>query len=108
MANPMSTSQDFANWICGPSLDPEFLMHALICSRSELRAISEGATHKTIYMPALESFHLCAPELSEQRRIVKNLRETLDKIAGLHVSLEQQRSELKQLPQRIFAQAFES
>lgn len=27
MGRPMATSQDFVNWVCGPDLDPEFLMH---------------------------------------------------------------------------------
>ena len=62
MARPMATSQDFANWVCGDELDPEFLMYALIGSRRELRALATGATHKTIYMPMLGSFHLCLPD----------------------------------------------
>lgn len=32
MAQPMATSQDFANWVCSDALDPEFLMHALMCN----------------------------------------------------------------------------
>ena len=66
MARPMATSQDFANWVCGDALDPEFLMYALIGSRRELRALATGATHKTIYMPMLESFHLCLPDRPTQ------------------------------------------
>jgi type I restriction enzyme S subunit len=57
MGQPMSTSQDFANWICGADLDPEFLMYALVMSRDYLRQIAVGATHKTIYMPTLEAFY---------------------------------------------------
>ena len=36
MAKPMATSQDFANWVCGEDVDPDYLMYALICSRSKL------------------------------------------------------------------------
>jgi hypothetical protein len=61
MANPMATSQDFANWVCGDELDPEYLMHALIRSRVELRALATGATHKTIYMPLLKPFTCACP-----------------------------------------------
>ncbi len=60
-AAPMATSQDFANWVCWEELDPEFLKHALIRSRAEPRELATGATHKTIYMPPLELFHICAP-----------------------------------------------
>ena len=108
MAKPMSTSQDFANWVCGESLDPEFLMYALLRSRDDLRTIAEGATHKTIYMPALHSFHICVPDPSEEQRLVASLREELKSIDIVRVALEKQLSELKQLPNRILAQAFES
>ena len=77
MAKPMATSQDFANWVCGNDVDPEYLMYALICSRSKLRDMATGATHKTIYMPTLEAFHLCAPDIDEQRRIAARLKAQL-------------------------------
>ncbi|MBL0483386.1 restriction endonuclease subunit S [Aeromonas veronii] len=108
MAAPMATSQDFANWVCGNELDAEFLMHALIRSRSELREIATGATHKTIYMPQLESFHLCTPDVDAQRRIVARLKERLAEADALRAALEQQLRELEALPQRILAQAFEN
>jgi len=108
MAAPMSTSQDFANWVCGDELEPEFLMHALIRSRKELREIATGATHKTIYMPQLGSFHLCAPAIDDQRRIVMVLKKQLAEADALRTALEQQLSDLDALPQRILAQAFEN
>lgn len=108
MAAPMSTSQDFANWVCGNELEPEFLMHALICSRKELREIATGATHKTIYMPQLGSFHLCAPDIDDQRRIVTHLKQQLADADALRAALEQQLRDLDALPQRILAQAFEN
>lgn len=106
MAQPMATSQDFANWVCGDELDPEFLMHALIRCRKELRELATGATHKTIYMPTLESFHVCAPPLAEQRRIVAVLKQQLAEVASLRAALDVQAKELAALPQRILAQAF--
>lgn len=108
MAQPMATSQDFANWVCGKALDPEFLMHALIRSRNELRELATGATHKTIYMPTLESFHVCAPELETQRRIVRALKQRLAHTKTLHAALDTQQAELAALPQRLLAQAFEN
>lgn len=108
MAAPMSTSQDFANWVCGDELEPEFLMHALIRSRKELREIATGATHKTIYMPQLGSFHLCAPAIDDQRRIVAQLKQKLAEADALRAALEQQLRDLDALPQRILAQAFEN
>ncbi|WFU40103.1 restriction endonuclease subunit S [Bradyrhizobium sp. CB82] len=107
MGRPMATSQDFANWVCGDALDPEFLMHALIRSRAELRELATGATHKTIYMPTLESFHVCAPEPNEQRLIVKALKKQLVEADTIRSTLIQQEATVSALPQRILAQAFE-
>lgn len=106
MAVPMATSQDFANWVCGDALDPEFLMHALIRSRQELRELATGATHKTIYMPTLESFHLCAPAIDEQRCLVDSLKTQLAEAAAIHAAAAAQLAEIERLPQRLLAQAF--
>jgi type I restriction enzyme S subunit len=107
MARPMATSQDFANWVCGDALDPEFLMHALIRSRAELRELATGATHKTIYMPTLETFHVCGPEPNEQRGIVKALKKQLVEADTIRSTLIQQEVTVSALPQRLLAQAFE-
>jgi len=106
MAKPMATSQDFANWVCGDALDPEFLMHALIRARKELRDLATGATHKTIYMPTLESFHVCAPDIDAQRRIVRSLKQRLGEASALRAALDAQQAELARLPQHLLAQAF--
>lgn len=108
MARPMATSQDFANWVCGDDLDPEFLMHALIRSRQALRELATGATHKTIYMPTLESFHICAPDPKNQRQIIRALKPRLAEAARLRAALNAQHAELAALPQRLLAQAFEN
>ena len=65
----MATSQDFANWVCGPDLSPKFLMRLFMRSRARLREMASGATHKTIYMPQLESFMVCVPDCPTQERI---------------------------------------
>jgi type I restriction enzyme S subunit len=106
MAQPMATSQDFANWVCSDELEPEFLMYALIRSRKELRDLATGATHKTIYMPTLESFHLCAPSRDEQRRITGHLKSQLAEVTALQQAAAAQLAEIERLPQRILAQAF--
>ena len=65
----MATSQDFVNWVCGPALLPEYLYAAICGSGVEFDRLKQGSTHKTIYMPALERFHVLLPPLPEQRRI---------------------------------------
>lgn len=108
IGQPMATSQDFANWVCGDELEPEFLMHALIRSRQELRAIATGATHHTIYMPALNSFHLCLPDRPAQQRIVARLKKQLAAIHQMRAAAQTQLAEIKALPARLLAQAFNS
>jgi type I restriction enzyme, S subunit len=107
MARPMATSQDFANWVCSDALDPEFLMYALICARTELRKLATGATHKTIYMPTLKSLHVCAPNHKEQQIVVRALRERLGQLEILRSALIEQETELAALPQRLLGKAFE-
>jgi type I restriction enzyme S subunit len=107
MGKPMATSQDFANWVCGDDLDPEFLMYALIRSRTELRAIATGATHKTIYMPALKSLHLCMPNRDEQECIVKHLKAQLAAVEDARQAARSQLAEIGRLPSRLLAQAFD-
>ena len=106
MAKPMATSQDFANWVCGDDLDPEFLMYALIGSRKELRSMATGATHKTIYMPALKSLQICHPCIDEQKQIVIRLKAQLAEVEKARKTAEAQLREINLLPQKILSQAF--
>jgi len=107
MGSPMATSQDFANWICGEKLDPEYLMYALICARKELRELATGATHKTIYMPTLKNFHVCAPNIEKQQKIVKSLKQQLSEIELLSIAMVKEMTDILALPSRLLAQAFE-
>lgn len=72
-AAPMATTQDFANWICGPRLLPEFLLECFRSMRQEWARLTMGSTHKTIYMPELEDLRVPLPPLDEQRMIVNKL-----------------------------------
>jgi type I restriction enzyme, S subunit len=105
MAKPMATSQDFANWVCGDELDPEFLMHALIRSRAELRALATGATHKTIYMPTLEAFQVCLPDRGTQMRIAARLKDQLAGVAAARRSAKAQVGEFANLTNAIVAES---
>lgn len=68
MGREMCTSQDFVNWVCGPEIDGIYLMNALIRARTNLRALSSGSTHKTIYFPTVEQFHVQVPPIQLQRK----------------------------------------
>jgi len=107
LGRPMATSQHFCNWICDPeSLDPEFLMYAFMASFDYLRALGSGSVLKTIYMPTIQSFHISAPSIDEQRRIARTLREQLAAAEALQKRLAERQVEIERLPQRILAAAF--
>lgn len=81
MGTAMATSQDFATWTCGPLLRPHFLLLCLRAMRSDLVGrLAIGSTHKTIYMPDIESIRVPVPPLTEQDRIVEAVRGRLSAI----------------------------
>lgn len=81
-------------------------MYAFMASHDYLRELGSGSVLKTIYMPTIQSFHLCAPDLPEQRRIARRLRERLGEAETLRRRLNERLAEIGQLPQRILASAF--
>jgi type I restriction enzyme S subunit len=103
---PMATSQDFVNWVCGPGLDPDFLLHLLIRSRAAIRALASGATHKTVYYPTVKSFQVCIPDVDEQRRIVAMLEARLRSVNEIGSMLDAQRRATDSLPAAILREAF--
>lgn len=73
LGTEMATSQDFAVWTCGDKLDAMFLLYALRAMEPDLRRLSMGSTHKTIYMPDIAELSVPLPPKHEQRRITKFL-----------------------------------
>jgi type I restriction enzyme S subunit len=74
MASPMATSQDYVNWVCGPTMRPEYLLYVFRSMQEEFRRLVMGSTHKTIYMPDVNGFQTPVPPIDEQERIVAHIR----------------------------------
>jgi len=75
MGRDMATSQDLATWTCGSNLDPFFLLWCLRAMRTDLlERLAMGSTHKTIYMPDLQSLRVPLPAINEQVRVVAAIR----------------------------------
>jgi type I restriction enzyme, S subunit len=106
LGRPMATSQDFVNWICGPKLDPVFLMHLLRASRKYIRSLSSGAIHKTVYVPTVKAFRVCIPDISEQRRIASFLTEKFREASALRDRVARTSIELSRLPATLLSRAF--
>ena len=79
----MATTQDFVNWICGPSLRPEYLLYAFRAMGPEFRRLTMGSTHQTIYMHDVASFSTPVPPVSEQDQIVAFVRKETAKIDAM-------------------------
>jgi type I restriction enzyme S subunit len=103
---PMATSQDFVNWVCGPELDPDFLLHLLIRSREQIRALASGAVHKTVYYPTVKAFRVAIPSLEEQRRIVTTLEARLSVLDSARDAIAAERAATESLPAALLRQAF--
>jgi len=68
MGTDMATSQDFVTWRCGPLFDARYLLLCLRAMRRDLlERLAQRSTHKTIYMPDVESIRIPLPPLGEQR-----------------------------------------
>lgn len=103
---PMATSQDFVNWICGPDLDPGFLLHALRYSRPFLLSVASGAIHKTIYMNVLEDFRIFVPQRKEQELLARQLDTQLAHIDTARQAAERRVKAAEGLEAALFREAF--
>jgi len=81
MSRDMATSQDFVTWTCGPLLRPRFLLLCLRVMRQDLLGrLAMGSTHKTIYMPDIESLRVMLPPVHDQERIVDEVWARLEPV----------------------------
>lgn len=83
MPQPMATSQDFWNWVCGPRLDPRYLLWLLRAMRPHLLSLMIGSTHQTIYQPIAAALRVPLPPLAEQKCIVQQLEREIATIDTL-------------------------
>lgn len=71
LGREMSTSQDFANYVCGPRVHNRYLMHLLRFMQTEWTRLMAGSTHQTIYMPVFRDLQILLPEVHEQEQIAE-------------------------------------
>ena len=93
----MATTQDFVNWICGPSVRPEYLLFVFRSMDHEFQRLTMGSTHQTIYMPDVACFSTVVPPRPEQEQIVACIRNETAKIDAL---VEQKQRLIKLLQEK--------
>jgi len=83
MPQPMATTQDFVNWVCGRRITPDYLMWLFRAMKPEFDRLRIGSTHKTIYMPDVRQFRGPLPPLDEQRAIAAFLDSETTRVDAL-------------------------
>ncbi|TCZ54583.1 restriction endonuclease subunit S [Roseicella aquatilis] len=69
MGRPMATSQHFANWVCGPEIEPRYLLQVFRHMTREWERLQAGSVLPDIYMPTFKKLQILLPPRSEQLRI---------------------------------------
>jgi type I restriction enzyme S subunit len=105
MGVEMATTQDFANWICGPGLVPEFLLNVFRAMNGEFRRLMMGSTHNTIYMPDIQALRFVQPPRNEQILIVDFLDRETAKIDELIAEQRRLIELLKEKRQAVISHA---
>jgi len=95
MATSMATSQDFANYICGPNLHNHFLMYLFRSMGRTWQRLMAGSIHNTIYMPVFKALEIVVPPVAEQRAIASALSDVDSLLGGLDRLIAKKR-DLKQ------------
>ena len=85
---------------------PEYLTYTLIASRLQIRGLAAGATHKTIYMPTIESMRICLPPRPEQEFIVASLDNIRAAAASARDAVNAQLAAINALPAALLSAAF--
>lgn len=101
MKREMATTQDFANWVCGEQILPEYLYFCFRAMSQEFERLRYGSTHNTIYMPDIRKLRVGLPPIDEQVKIVDyilqsdaKLRELIQEAEGAIELLKLRRSSL--------------
>jgi len=101
----MATTQDFVNWVCGPTLRPEYLLYVFRSMQHEFRRLTMGSTHQTIYMPDVGRFSTPIPPVPEQDQIVASIRRESAKIDALVAKVLNAIDRLKELRTALISAA---
>ncbi len=95
LGREMATSQDFANYICGPLVFNHFLVYLFRFMAPEWKRLMAGSIHNTVYMPVFQKLKVILPPPAEQRAIAAALSDVDALLAKLDQLIAKKR-DLKQ------------
>ncbi|WP_194483314.1 restriction endonuclease subunit S [Bradyrhizobium sp. CCBAU 21365] len=100
MSREMCTSQHFANWICGPTLCPQYLQQVFRHMSREWLRLMAGSVLPDIYMDTFKALQILVPPLQEQKKIgevgaafdrrIEHERDTLELFVQYRAALAQE------------------
>jgi len=106
LGRPMTTSQDFAAWVCGPALNPAYLMYLLMGERDLLKRLGRGTAHPTVYLPEIRAFSIALAPLDEQAEIVSRLDVLFERLARIETEVNAAASLAPNFSRRLYDCAF--
>lgn len=101
----MATTQDFVNWVCGPTLRPLYLLYIFRSMQHEFQRLTMGSTHQTIYMPDVGRFSTPVPPLYEQDQIVEFVRRETARTDALILKVREAIDRLRELRTAVISAA---
>jgi type I restriction enzyme S subunit len=103
MGQDMATSQHYANWVCGPKLEPRYLMQVFRHMEREWRRLQAGSVLPDVYMPVFEKLQILLPPRKEQTAIAA-VGEAFDRrIAAERAYLDQLQETKRGLAQALLS-----
>jgi type I restriction enzyme S subunit len=95
LGREMATSQDFANYICGPRVLNHYLVYLFRWMAPEWKKLMAGSTHNSVYMPTFKTLRVVLPPRVEQEVIAEALSDADALIESLDQLINKKR-DLKQ------------
>ncbi|WP_291984992.1 restriction endonuclease subunit S [Luteitalea sp.] len=105
LAKPMSTSQDFAAFVCGPEVLPAYLVQLFRHMQREWRRLEQGSspTNKTLYFSVFKGLKILLPPPKEQAAIAEVGESFDERVATETRYLEQLRESKRGLAQALLS-----
>jgi len=110
LAIEATTNQNCFAVLPNDTWEPEFLYYWFVLSYQYLRNFSadRGGNQSALNGALLRALKVPAPDKTQQRHVIQQVKEALSEIATLEASIKIMLADIEQLPHRILAEAFES
>ncbi|MCX5804275.1 MAG: restriction endonuclease subunit S [Proteobacteria bacterium] len=103
----MGASQDLSPFVCGPNINPDFVVRYILSISDYLIENCRGATIQGLTRDFIHSIEIPLPPLSEQKGIAAILNEQMEKVGKVRRALEAQLEHINTLPASLLRRAFE-